>query len=74
MSAFRPLATKLKTSQEVVEAIAHVPSDSATNMPKTPVKILKVTFKREGPVPPGATDGVAPEKKTDARAPAAKKK
>lgn len=50
--------------QDLVGKIARVPRDSQ-DKPKTPVKIVSVTFKREGPAPPNAPEGPA--------APAAKK-
>jgi len=50
--------------QELVGKIARVPA-GPDNKPRTPVKIVSVTFKREGPVPPNAPEGPS--------APAAKK-
>ncbi len=59
--------------QDVVSKIARVPR-GANDKPRTPVKILKVEIKREGPAPasaaPAAKKSATPAKKT---APAAKK-
>jgi peptidyl-prolyl cis-trans isomerase A (cyclophilin A) len=53
--------------QEVVNAIARTPRGSE-DKPNTPVKIVKVTFQREGPAPPNAPEGAPAAKKAAAPA------
>jgi peptidyl-prolyl cis-trans isomerase A (cyclophilin A) len=50
--------------QEIVNNIAHVPTGK-NDKPVTPVRLIGITFNREGPVPPGGVvmRGVAPAKK-----------
>ena len=57
--------------QALVAQIARVPRDG-NDKPKTPVKIVSITFKREGPAPPNAPEGAAPPAAKKA-APAVKK-
>lgn len=48
--------------QDVEAKIARVPADEASNAPKTPVKIVRIAFRREGPGPlPGAPAAVKPK-------------
>lgn len=56
--------------QEIVNKIAHLPT-GANDRPVTPVRLIGIIFKREGPVPPGGIvmSGITPAKK----APPAKK-
>lgn len=61
---------------ELVGQIARVPT-GAQNKPTTPVKIVKITFERVGPVPPNAPEGAparraVPSKKTSTAAPVKK--
>jgi cyclophilin family peptidyl-prolyl cis-trans isomerase len=51
--------------QEVVNKIVSVPT-APDNRPLTPVRLIGITFKRVGPVPPGGVvmRGVTPAKKT----------
>jgi peptidyl-prolyl cis-trans isomerase A (cyclophilin A) len=53
--------------EDLVGKIARVPRDN-NDKPRTPVRIVKIEFKREGPVPPNAPEGAArpaaPAKKT----------
>lgn len=49
--------------QELVTKIANVPRDS-NDKPRTPVRILNIAIKREGPVPPGPYAAPATTKKT----------
>jgi cyclophilin family peptidyl-prolyl cis-trans isomerase len=65
--------------QDLVSKIARVPRDS-NDKPRTPVRIVSITFQREGPAPPNAPEGpAAPAGKKSASpgvkkaAPAAKK-
>lgn len=64
---------EVTSGQDVVESIAQVPADSATKAPKTAVKIVKVTIKREGPVPPNPPESNVPPKPLPASVPAKKK-
>jgi hypothetical protein len=49
--------------QDLVSKIARVPRD-ANDKPRTPVKIVSITFKREGPPPvPTSTSKAAPSAK-----------
>jgi cyclophilin family peptidyl-prolyl cis-trans isomerase len=59
--------------QDVVDKIANVPT-GADNKPVTPVRIVSVTIKREGPPPAPAARKTAPAVKKAAPAPAAPKK
>ncbi|MFN7936640.1 MAG: peptidylprolyl isomerase [Bryobacteraceae bacterium] len=61
---------------ELVGQIARVPT-GAQNKPATPVKIVKITFERVGPVPPNAPEGApvrraVPAKKTSTATPTKK--
>ena len=58
--------------QDVVDKIAVVPTD-ANNKPRTPVRLISVTIKREGPPPAPAKSAVTPAKKSAAPGTAAKK-
>jgi peptidyl-prolyl cis-trans isomerase A (cyclophilin A) len=55
--------------QDVEQKIARVPRDEENDKPKTPVRIVRITFKRVGP---GPQPGVAPSKRSTARPRAAK--
>jgi cyclophilin family peptidyl-prolyl cis-trans isomerase len=55
---------------ELIGQIARVPAGPG-NKPRTPVKIVSITFTRVGPTPPNAPEGPAPAAKK--AAPAAKK-
>jgi cyclophilin family peptidyl-prolyl cis-trans isomerase len=57
--------------QDLVGKIARVPRN-ADDKPRTPVRIVSITFQREGPAPPNAPEGVA-RPATKKAAPAAKK-
>lgn len=46
-------------NQDLVNQIARVPRDGE-GRPNTPVKLVKITFERVGPVPPNAPEGGAP--------------
>ena len=48
--------------QDVVEKIARVPRSSENDQPKTPVRMLRVTVRREGPAPAGAKPAAAKPK------------
>src|SRR5262249_43357737 len=58
--------------QALVGQIARVSRD-ANDKPKTPVKIVSITFKREGPAPPNAPEGPAAPTAKKSAGPAAKK-
>ncbi len=58
--------------QDVVDKIAVVPTD-ANNKPRTPVRLISVTIKREGPPPAPAKKSVTPAKKSAAPGTAVKK-
>ena len=48
--------------QDVVEKIARVPRSSENDRPITPVRMVRVTVKREGPAPAGAKPAAAKPK------------
>jgi peptidyl-prolyl cis-trans isomerase A (cyclophilin A) len=58
--------------QAMVGQIARVPKD-ANDKPNTPVKIVSITFKREGPAPPNAPEGPATPTAKKSAAPGVKK-
>jgi cyclophilin family peptidyl-prolyl cis-trans isomerase len=59
--------------QSVVEKIARVPKDS-NDMPSTPVKILRITFRRVGPGPQPVSSAAKPAKPKPASTKPAKPK
>ena len=60
--------------QEVVNKIAHTPT-GANDKPRTPVRLVSITFKREGPAPEGTKPAAGAKKSvgTKKSPPAAKK-
>jgi peptidyl-prolyl cis-trans isomerase A (cyclophilin A) len=60
--------------QEVVNKIAHTPT-GANDKPRTPVRLVSITFKREGPAPEGSKPAAGAKKSvgTKKSPPAAKK-
>jgi peptidyl-prolyl cis-trans isomerase A (cyclophilin A) len=57
--------------QDVEQKIARVPRDEENDKPKTPVRIVRITFKRVGP---GPQPGVAPAKSSTSKPRASKPK
>jgi len=57
--------------QDLVSKIARVPRDG-NDKPRTPVKIVSITFQREGPAPPNAPEGAGAPAAKKAAAPAKK--
>jgi peptidyl-prolyl cis-trans isomerase A (cyclophilin A) len=71
LNGLHTLFGQVVEGQDVVGKIARVPRD-ASDKPRTPVKIVSITFKREGPAPPNAPEGVAAPAAKKAAAPGAK--